>query len=99
MALPGWSPGGFLMASRAKSQVMLLLEAWRIFRVSRELQKRSHEWESGLPLKAACPPVTLAGGGAEQGGEGWIAQNALHFHRGCYWKRNLSGTGDSCRWV
>lgn len=28
LALPGWPPGCFLMASGAKSQVVMLLEAW-----------------------------------------------------------------------
>lgn len=28
LTLPGWPPGCFLVASRARSQVIMLLEAW-----------------------------------------------------------------------
>ena len=59
LALPGWPLGCcFPTASRARSHVIVLVEAWADSRVLWGLQHCDHERESGLPEEEASPPVS-----------------------------------------
>lgn len=55
MALQGWPPGSFLVAARARSQVIVLLAAWEI-----PSALGTPTLARGFPEKEACPPVTAA---------------------------------------
>lgn len=59
LVLPGWPLGCcFPTASRARSHVIVLVEAWADSRVLWGLQHCDHERESGLPEEEASPPVS-----------------------------------------
>ena len=55
------------------------------------LQHCGHEWESGLPEKAAGPPVSRAGAG-ETGWRGRASAGAVN------WQRSPGGAGSSRGW-
>ena len=51
LTLPGWAPGGFLVASRARTRVITLLEAWGNFESSGDSSTVSKNGRVNFPQK------------------------------------------------
>lgn len=62
------------------------------------LQHHGHEWESGLPLEEASPPVSWGLLWGDPGGGGWLPQSTRHLRRNHYWKWSPGGTVSSRGW-